>query len=113
MVIAGKRILTNAHVVNHASQVFVQPGKSSEKLAAKVEAMAPGIDLANRNLKHMVEVIRDTSGEFIEFTFYGNETDSFVFKRKEALDATEEILSDNGIREQCSPDIASIWKPKK
>ena len=46
VVIAGKRILTNAHVVNHASQVFVQPDKSSEKLAAKVEAMAPGIDLA-------------------------------------------------------------------
>ena len=46
VVIADKRILTNAHVVNHASQVFVQPDKSSEKLAAKVEAMAPGIDLA-------------------------------------------------------------------
>ena len=46
VVIAGKRVLTNAHVVNHASQVFVQAGKSSDKLAAKVEAMAPGIDLA-------------------------------------------------------------------
>ena len=46
VVIAGKRILTNAHVVNHASQVFVQPDKSSEKLSAKVEALAPGIDLA-------------------------------------------------------------------
>jgi S1-C subfamily serine protease len=45
-VIAGKRILTNAHMVNHSSQVFVQPDKSSDKLAAKVEALAPGIDLA-------------------------------------------------------------------
>jgi len=66
-----------------------------------------------RNLRHMVDVIRDTTGEFIEFTFHGNETDSIVFKRKEALNATEEILNDNGIRQQCSPDIAPIWSQKK
>ena len=66
-----------------------------------------------RNLKHMVEVIRDATGEFVEFTFHGNETDTFVFKRKEALDATDEILSDNGIRQQCSADIAPIWNQKK
>jgi S1-C subfamily serine protease len=46
VVIAGKRILTNAHVANHTTQLFVQPDKSSEKLSAKVEALAPGIDLA-------------------------------------------------------------------
>ena len=36
-----------------------------------------------------------------------------VFKRQEALDATEEILSDNGIRQPCSPDIAPIWNDGK
>jgi len=46
LVIAGKRILTNAHMVNYASRVFVQPDKSSDKLSAIVEAIAPGIDLA-------------------------------------------------------------------
>lgn len=46
MVIDGKRILTNAHVVLYASQVFVQPNQSGEKLAARVEAVGPGIDLA-------------------------------------------------------------------
>lgn len=46
VVITGKRILTNTHMVNHSSQVFIQPDKSSDKLAAKVEALAPGIDLA-------------------------------------------------------------------
>lgn len=46
VVIKGHRILTNAHMVNHASQVFVQPDKSSEKLSATVHAIAPGIDLA-------------------------------------------------------------------
>src|SRR4051794_16832996 len=46
VVIDGKRILTNAHMVLNASQVLVQPHQSSEKLAASVEAMAPGMDLA-------------------------------------------------------------------
>ena len=46
IVIEGKRILTNAHVINYASQVFVEPNQSSEKLAATVEFAAPGIDLA-------------------------------------------------------------------
>jgi hypothetical protein len=32
-----------------------------------------------------------------------------VFKRKETLDATEEILTDNGIRQPYSKDIAPIW----
>jgi hypothetical protein len=46
VVIAGKRILTNAHMVNHSSQVFIQPDKTSDKLAANVLALASGIDLA-------------------------------------------------------------------
>lgn len=46
VVIEGKRILTNAHVVTHASQVYVQPYQSADKIAAKVMGIAPGIDLA-------------------------------------------------------------------
>ena len=46
MVIDGKRILTNAHVVLYASQLFVESYQSSDKLPAKVEAVSPGIDLA-------------------------------------------------------------------
>ncbi len=66
-----------------------------------------------RNLKQMVGVLRDVSGEFVEFTFLGKYTENVVFKRKEVLDATEEILNDNGIRKQYSPDIAPIWNQKK
>jgi S1-C subfamily serine protease len=89
VVITGNRILTNAHVVNAASQIFVQPDKSSDKVRAKVLSIAPGIDLAVLEL------------------------DDPAFNRKEALDATEEILSDNGIREQCSPDVAPSWNRGK
>ena len=46
VVIDGKRILTNAHVVLYASQLFVESYQSSEKLPARVEAVSPGIDLA-------------------------------------------------------------------
>jgi len=46
VVIDGKRILTNAHVVLYASQLFVESNQSSEKLTAHVEAVGPGIDLA-------------------------------------------------------------------
>src|SRR4051794_37744366 len=46
VVIEGRRILTNAHVVQYASQVFVEPYQSSEKLPAKVEAISTGVDLA-------------------------------------------------------------------
>jgi S1-C subfamily serine protease len=46
VIIKGNRILTNAHVVMYASQVYVQPYQSADKIPAKVTAIAPGIDLA-------------------------------------------------------------------
>jgi S1-C subfamily serine protease len=46
VVIEGKRILTNAHVVLYASQVQVQANAAGDKILATVEAIAPGIDLA-------------------------------------------------------------------
>jgi S1-C subfamily serine protease len=46
VIIAGNRILTNAHVVMYASQVYVQPYQSADKIPATVKAIAPGIDLA-------------------------------------------------------------------
>jgi S1-C subfamily serine protease len=46
VVIKGKRILTNAHVVLYASQVQVQANQSGNLVSATVEAVAPGIDLA-------------------------------------------------------------------
>ncbi len=62
-----------------------------------------------RNLEHLVEVLRDATREFVEFSFHGRYTDRLVFHRKEAVAATEEVLNDNGIRQQCSPDMAKTW----
>ena len=46
VVIEGKRILTNAHVVKYASQIYVQPNQSASHFSARVEAISPGMDLA-------------------------------------------------------------------
>lgn len=46
MVIEGKRILTNAHVVAYASQIQIQANQAGDKVNATVVAIAPGIDLA-------------------------------------------------------------------
>ncbi|MBX2852448.1 MAG: trypsin-like peptidase domain-containing protein [Phycisphaeraceae bacterium] len=46
MIIAGNKILTNAHVVAYATQVYVQPYQSADRIEAKVVAYAPGVDLA-------------------------------------------------------------------
>jgi S1-C subfamily serine protease len=45
-VIDGKRILTNAHIVLYASEVFVQGQKGGDRIVAKVAALGGGIDLA-------------------------------------------------------------------
>ena len=46
VVIEGKRILTNAHVVRYASQIYVQPNQSANYISARVEAITPSMDLA-------------------------------------------------------------------
>jgi S1-C subfamily serine protease len=46
VVIQGKRILSNAHVVAYARRVEVQASQAGDKLSATVEAIDPGIDLA-------------------------------------------------------------------
>jgi len=66
-----------------------------------------------RNLKHLVEVVRDSTEAFVAFRFQGKGSDTIVLKRADVPGATEEILSDNGIREQCSADVAPLWNRAK
>jgi len=46
VVIDGKWILTVAHLVTYAEEIYVQPGKGGDRVEAKVAAIGPGIDLA-------------------------------------------------------------------
>jgi hypothetical protein len=62
-----------------------------------------------KNLAHLVELLRDQTAEFVTFEFAGEFTETLVFSHREVLDATEAILTDNGVRSQGSPDTLSIW----
>ncbi len=64
-----------------------------------------------KNLRHLVEVLRDNRDEFLVFEFFGM-GESLVFPRKEMIDSTEEILSDNGIRDQATPELLEVWKAR-
>jgi len=61
--------------------------------------------IAIKNLAHLVQVLNDSKDEFLKFEFAGHDTELFVFPRQAMKDSTEEILNDNDIRAQGSPDV--------
>jgi S1-C subfamily serine protease len=62
-----------------------------------------------KNLLHLVEIIRDSKEEFLIIEFSGHNTESMVFPRAEFVASTEQILNDNGIRTQGTPDTMAVW----
>lgn len=66
-----------------------------------------------RNLKHLVEVFRDCTDEFLEIDFAERGAEKLVFNRKELMSATEGILTDNNIRKQFSDDLEEAWNGGK
>ena len=67
---------------------------------------------AVKNLLHLVELLRDAKDEFIMIDFQGRGQETLVFPRKEMVAATEEILTDNGVRAQGSADTLAVWNAK-
>jgi len=65
-----------------------------------------------KNLNHLVEVLRDAKTPFITVEFNNREGETMVFPRADMLAATDEILTDNGVRSQGSPDTLAIWNAK-
>ena len=63
-----------------------------------------------KNLAQLVEVLRDCKDEFVTFEFCGRDSEALVFPRTAVLSATEDILTDNGVRSQGSPDMMAVWK---
>jgi hypothetical protein len=68
--------------------------------------------VAVKNLRHAVAVLRDAQGDFITIEFAGRGAEALVFPRKEMVAATEEILTDNGVRSQGSADTLAVWNAK-
>ncbi len=65
--------------------------------------------IAIKNLGHLVEVLRDCKDEFLAIEFEGKGGETLVFPRAETVAATDDILTDNGVRNQGSPDMLKIW----
>jgi len=65
-----------------------------------------------RSLAQLVAVLRDLKDEFVTLEFEGEDGESLVFPRAATLAATENILGDNDVRAQGSPDMLKVWDPK-
>jgi S1-C subfamily serine protease len=68
--------------------------------------------IAIKNLEHLVQVLRDCRDEMISIEFDSRSGEALVFRRVEITAATEEILTDNGVRSQGSADTLSVWNAK-
>jgi S1-C subfamily serine protease len=64
-----------------------------------------------KNLKHLVELLRDGKEEYVTFRFAEDGSEVLVFRREEMNKATEEILEDNGISptRRGSADMLRVW----
>ncbi len=78
--------------------------------SGKVVESINGIPI--KNLRQLVEVLRDCRDEFITVKFFGRAAETPIFPRQEMLASMEEILNDNGIRNQGSPDTLEVWNAK-
>ena len=64
-----------------------------------------------KNLRHLVELLRDSKEEFITFSYSGKYAHTReVVRRVEAEQATEQILNENSIRQQASPELLKVWQ---
>jgi S1-C subfamily serine protease len=65
-----------------------------------------------KNLNHLVEILRDAKDEFITIECNARYGETMIFPRAQMLAATDEILTDNGVRAQGSADTLAIWNAK-
>jgi len=63
-----------------------------------------------RSLKHLVALLRDLKDEFVTLELDNRGGEALVFPRQQMLDSTDEILTDNGVRAQGSPDMLAVWQ---
>jgi len=65
-----------------------------------------------KSLRHLVELLRDAKGDYLVFKLAGR-GEVLVFPRKDFVASTEQILADNNVREQGSPELMEAWKAAK
>jgi S1-C subfamily serine protease len=65
-----------------------------------------------RSLKHLVAILRDLKDPFVTVEFDQKGNEALVFSRPAMLAATDEVLTDNGVRAQGSPNMMTVWQEK-
>jgi hypothetical protein len=65
-----------------------------------------------KNLKHLVETLRDCEDEYIKFTLADRRVETLVFNREKVEEATEDILFNNGIPRQGSREMLKVWNER-
>jgi len=65
-----------------------------------------------KSLAHLVAVLRDLKDPFVTIEFGSKGGEALVFARPAIMAATDDILTDNGVRAQGSPDMMAVWQPK-
>ena len=101
---AGEEIVILTHLLPHKTSKGYSPP------AFSAVSRINGTQV--RNLQHLVELLRDAKGEFLVVELVGP-TQPLVFRRAEALQASEEIMADEGIRKQYSDDLEKVWHKAK
>ncbi|HMH87585.1 MAG TPA: trypsin-like peptidase domain-containing protein [Steroidobacteraceae bacterium] len=67
---------------------------------------------AIKSLAHLVAVLRDLKDPFVTIEFGSKAGEALVFSRSALVAATDDILTDNGVRAQGSPDMMAVWQAK-
>ncbi|MES2757757.1 MAG: trypsin-like peptidase domain-containing protein [Pseudomonadota bacterium] len=65
-----------------------------------------------KSLRHLVTLLRDMKDELMVIHFDQRAGETMVLPRKGMLEATEAVLTDNGIRQQGSQDMLDVWNGK-
>jgi S1-C subfamily serine protease len=65
-----------------------------------------------KSLRHLVALLRDLKDPFVTLEFAAKGGEALVFSRQALAAATDDILTDNGVRAQGSPDMLAVWQAK-
>lgn len=115
--LAGSRLVTELGMPPHspgeelvvvASPFFPHASTNGyQNPQAGVVSTVNGVHITS--LRHLVETLRDLKDDYVTLQFDNADTEALVFRRTEMIGATEDILTDNGVRAQASPELLAVW----
>jgi S1-C subfamily serine protease len=109
--LADKPVFPGEELVVVPSPFF--PHKLGEGYSSPLSQVVKSVNgIPIKNLNHLVEVLRDAKGDSLSIAFYERDAETLVFPRQAMLAATDDILTDNGVRSQGSTDTLAIWNAK-